>query len=240
MRKPSALVISPHLDDAVFSCGELMAALPGALVITALAGLPPVAMSAPPWDATAGFASARQAVLARREEDRIGLAMLEAQPLWLDYLDGQYGTSPSQAALAEALSAVLLTLTDSLVLAPAGLHHSDHGIVHAACAVVWERDSARPWFFYEDAIHRRTPGALDRQLATWNDAGIVATLAAPSGLRSLPVTKLRKARAVAAYASQYPLFGGEQLADLTAPERYWQWERRHWATARASVTTACA
>lgn len=53
----------------------------------------------------------------------------------------------------------------------------------------------------------------------WHAAGVAATPQTP--LRE-PSHAARKARAVAAYASQLPLFSGAQLADLSAPERYWR------------------
>ncbi|WP_458765840.1 PIG-L deacetylase family protein [Cupriavidus basilensis] len=217
---PPALVISPHLDDAVFSCGAWLAACPGSVVVTVLAGLPPATMAAPPWDAGAGFASARAAVLARREEDRSALAMLRATPLWLDFLDGQYGVPSAPAGLAQAVSEVVAAHPDVPVLAPAGVFHRDHLLVHAACAQAWAGSRERAWLFYEDAIHRRTPGQLQRQLMNWHAAGLAATPQTP--LRE-PSHAARKARAVAAYASQLPLFGSAQLADLSAPERYWRW-----------------
>ena len=34
------LVISPHLDDAVFACGRLIASHPSCVVVTVFAGLP--------------------------------------------------------------------------------------------------------------------------------------------------------------------------------------------------------
>jgi len=34
------LVISPHLDDAVFSCRQLLAQAPGSVVVTVFAGIP--------------------------------------------------------------------------------------------------------------------------------------------------------------------------------------------------------
>ncbi len=36
------VVVSPHLDDAVLGCGQLLAAWPGATVVTVFAGKPAV------------------------------------------------------------------------------------------------------------------------------------------------------------------------------------------------------
>ena len=87
------LVISPHLDDAVFSCGRLLAAAPGSIVVTVFAGIPPRDTPAPPWDRRAGFDRADEAMHARRDEDRRALARLDARPVWLDFLDRDLLTS---------------------------------------------------------------------------------------------------------------------------------------------------
>ncbi|MCV5262168.1 PIG-L family deacetylase, partial [Escherichia coli] len=76
------LVISPHLDDGVFGCGQLLAAHPGSTVLTVFAGVPEAA-PAPEWDRRCGFTSAQAAMAARREEDRRALTRLAARPLWL-------------------------------------------------------------------------------------------------------------------------------------------------------------
>ncbi|WP_420991911.1 PIG-L family deacetylase [Cupriavidus sp. 30B13] len=225
-----ALVVSPHLDDAVFSCGELLAARPGSVVVTVLAGLPPAGAPAPPWDAAAGFAEARQAVLARREEDRAALAMLDAEAVWMPFLDGQYGAAAPVAALAAALALAVAERPGLQVVAPAGIHHSDHFLVHEACARVWAalHRPGTPWLFYEDAIHRRVAGETQLRLSRWRQAGVLASaarLGAGAGDAAASAT-LCKARAVTAYASQLPLFSAAQLADLAAPERYWRWHRR--------------
>ena len=104
-------VVSPHLDDGVFSCGALLAARPGSVVVTALAGrrgvaLPPKWEGVTPWDAACGFAPGDDVIAARRAEDREALSILGASPVWLDFPDAQYGPSPSPAALCRALDRV--------------------------------------------------------------------------------------------------------------------------------------
>jgi len=134
----SVTIISPHLDDAVFSCGMVIADSPGTHVITIFAGAPPPDTPAPAWDRDAGFASARQAVEARREEDRRALAVLGAEAIWLDYWDGQYGRHYRPADIASGIRRVLRIQSDGLVLAPLGLFHPDHVLVHEACRLLME------------------------------------------------------------------------------------------------------
>ncbi|MGH6635951.1 MAG: hypothetical protein ACRED0_07390 [Gammaproteobacteria bacterium] len=48
------LVVSPHCDDGVFSCGQLIEAHPGAVVATVFAGRLPPNHPLPEWDRGAG------------------------------------------------------------------------------------------------------------------------------------------------------------------------------------------
>ena len=64
------LVISPHLDDAVLSCGALLLAHPGATVATLFAASPP-AYTDPlnEHDTDCGFRPGDDTMAVRREED---------------------------------------------------------------------------------------------------------------------------------------------------------------------------
>lgn len=213
-----ALVVSPHLDDAVFSCGDWLAAHPGTLVATVFAGVPRGAQALTPWDAASGFADAREAVAARREEDRAALAMLSAGPIWLDFLDGQYGDSPSQAAVREVLGGVLERSAPGTVLVPAGLFHADHVLVHESILALCRAGRHCSWIMYEDALYRRSAGWLQRRLAALLAAGFCATpVAAPAVALSG-----RKHAALACYRSQLRALG--QPVDIVAPEGYWRLE----------------
>ncbi|ODV44256.1 hypothetical protein AWV79_09795 [Cupriavidus sp. UYMMa02A] len=224
-------VLSPHLDDAIFSCGCLIAAGRNANVLTVFAGLPSPEAALPEWDRAAGFGSAREAVLSRRHEDARALGQLGGHPLWLDLLDSQYLRSYTVEAIAARIEACQVLRESRTVVAPMGLFHSDHILAHAASlllcwpALVMEggRDAEDPaaepqrWLFYEDAIYRRLPGLVQSRLAAWQAEGLVAT---PVHFATAPFLP-RKMEAVNAYASQLPLFSAEQIADIGAPERYW-------------------
>ena len=226
-------ILSPHLDDAVFSCGCLIAAGNNPSVLTVFAGLPSAQMPLPDWDRAAGFASAREAVLSRRHEDARALGQLGGHPLWLDMLDSQYRHAYTIEAIAARIVECQVLRESRTVIAPMGLFHSDHILTHAASlllcrpALVTEggddEDRAalghqgRQWLFYEDAIYRRLPGLVQSQLAAWQRAGLIAT---PVSFATAPFLP-RKMEAVKAYASQLPLFSEAQIADIGAPERYW-------------------
>ena len=82
------VVVSPHFDDAVLGCGQLLSAHPGATVVTVLGGRPEsYPEEVTHWDASGGFATGDDVVAARREEDRNALAVLDATSVWLEFSD---------------------------------------------------------------------------------------------------------------------------------------------------------
>src|SRR3954469_18908439 len=92
-RRVSVVLVSPHLDDGVLSCGELLAGHPGACLVTVFAGRPgPMALTG--WDRDCGFSAGDDVVGARRAEDRAACEVLGATAVWLDFLDAQYGNAP--------------------------------------------------------------------------------------------------------------------------------------------------
>jgi LmbE family N-acetylglucosaminyl deacetylase len=137
------LVVSPHLDDAVFGCGELLAAHPGGIVVTVFAGAPMHYRALTEWDAAAGFSVGQDIMAARREEDRRALAMVGALPLWLDYCDSQYQRPPPAQMLAAALEGTLARHEPDTVVVPLGLFHSDHKLVHEAALITLKRCQRR-------------------------------------------------------------------------------------------------
>jgi LmbE family N-acetylglucosaminyl deacetylase len=230
------LVISPHLDDAVFGCSALLMAHRGACVATVFAGVPEDDVPLPEWDATCGFASAREAMLARREEDRRALALLGATPHWLAFPDAQYRNRRPQAGVPDAIAGVLERMQPDEVAIPAGLFHDDHKAAHEAALEALESHGAGRWLVYEDALYRRVEGLLDERLERLVDAGFVALdLPAPE------IDMETKRAAVACYASQLRgLASGGRPGhrDLALPEHYWSltpWRRRPWSSSRTTV-----
>jgi len=214
------LVFSPHMDDAVFSCADLIARHPGAEVATVFAAAPEGYAGLTPWDAAAGFHGASQAIAWRRDEDRTALSLLRARPRWLPFCDAQYEATPSRESLQAALAQLLRETAPNTVLLPAGLFHSDHVLLHDALLAV--RAEERPgvnWLMYEEALYRRIPGLLQQRLAQLQRDGIAATpLAFPP-----PHEPALKQRAIACYASQLRALAeaANGCADVFAPERYW-------------------
>jgi LmbE family N-acetylglucosaminyl deacetylase len=215
------LVVSPHLDDAVLSAGRVLAAHPGATVATFFSGLPERGLPLTDWDRRCGFASGEQAVLQRREEDRIALSLLEARAVWLDFLDAQYQASPHSDELAEALAPLLRELQPAAVLLPLGLFHSDHLLTHEA---TWQALGRWPDIHvlaYEDVPYRAQPGQVQQRL----------TALAQAQVRATPVrwteegSAAMKSRALRSYETQLRVLGPNAFDDARAPERCWRLER---------------
>ncbi len=100
------LVLSPHYDDAVFSCGGLIARLTAAgrqVLVATVCAAPPAARLSPyaaslhrRWGASSGAepASAEAMIAHRRAEDEAALARIGATGAYLDLPDCIYRTDP--------------------------------------------------------------------------------------------------------------------------------------------------
>lgn len=215
------VVISPHLDDAVLGCGQLLAMHPGSVAITALAGPPARYETVTVWDAAAGFGPGDDVIAARRAEDRAALAILHARPIWLDFLDDQYGDSPSVARLARGLERAITATGLTTIYIPLGFFHNDHTLTHAAMLRVRGRHPSFAWFGYEEPNYRLVPRLQSERLRALRAAGITAT---PAGLSSDAGRDAKRA-AVAEYRSQLRALtapGMPGMMDVFAAERYWR------------------
>ena len=215
------VVISPHLDDAVFGCGQLLATHPGSVVITALAGPPATYETVTGWDAAAGFRPGEDVIAARRAEDRAALAILHARPVWLDFPDDQYGGSPPIATLASALEQAISATELTAIFLPLGLFHNDHKRTHAAMLRVLDRHPYFAWFAYAEPNYRLVPNLREERLQILHAAGIIATLATESS----EAGRDTKRAAVAEYRSQLRALaspGKPGTEDVFAAERYWR------------------
>jgi LmbE family N-acetylglucosaminyl deacetylase len=123
------VVVSPHLDDAVFSLGTTIAAAVRTggevRVLTVFAGDPDSDAPAGDWDSATGFRTHGEAARARREEDRRACAAVGATPEWLPFPDSQYGASATDeqlwAPVAEAAENA-----DCVLVPGFPLVHPDH------------------------------------------------------------------------------------------------------------------
>ncbi|MGE5104008.1 MAG: PIG-L deacetylase family protein [Betaproteobacteria bacterium] len=217
------LFVSPHLDDAVLSCGELIASSPAALVVTVFAGRPSRPTPRTPWDAACGFGPDDDPIAARRGEDRAALDVLGARPLWLDFVDDQYGDPRPAATIAAVLADTVAHEAPGEVYVPLGLFHADHLRASEAALAVLPQFTNLAWRAYADAIYRRIEGAVDERMHALADAGIAFTPVTP---RYAAEAQARKREAVACYASQLQgLRSRRHHDDVFAREAYWQVQR---------------
>jgi LmbE family N-acetylglucosaminyl deacetylase len=230
------VVVSPHLDDAVLGCGRLLAAHPGATVVTVYAGAPPAYPDPMThWDTISGFTAGDDVLAARRQEDRLALAELGATPVWLDFVEHQYLDRPDWVGAdqtVDALEAAIRAARPTAVLAPFGIANPDHTATHEAARAVRERIPEPAWFCYEDMGYKHIPGLLAWRVSQLFRAGTWPTPAAPT----VDHGDAAKQRALAHYGSQLRALEadwqiGEKLA-APAPEQLWRlappppgWER---------------
>lgn len=219
------VILSPHLDDAVFACAQLIARRNDTILAALLAGIPSNDIPLSDWDRSAGFASTDEAVAQRREEDRRALELLHAQPVWLDFCDSQYGEPPAAALLAEAIISFLNTHQPEAVMLPAGLFHADHILAHRAALLAGSQFPELNWYLYEDTFYRRMPSLLQQRLMSLLHLGVDAT---PVCFDTQAQAE-RKRHAVQCYTSQLRALtapGRPGHADIFAPEGYWRLNMR--------------
>jgi LmbE family N-acetylglucosaminyl deacetylase len=123
------VVVSPHLDDGVFSLGATIAANARhgveVRVVTVFGNDPASRADAGPWDRACGFATEGEAASARREEDRRACDLVGAVPTWLPFRDDEYAHGRADATVWESL-APLLSEADCVLVPGFPLAHPDH------------------------------------------------------------------------------------------------------------------
>ena len=225
--KKKWVFLSPHLDDAVYSCGGLIAdqTRRGSQVEiwSICAGDPPAGpLTLFAKALHARWKTGREAVAVRRAEDRLACGLVAAQPRHFDLPDSVYRRDPDTgkafyrstgdifgqpaekeiSAIRERFMPILGPLLDGqerLVL-PLGIGgHVDHQLVR----MLGERLSPAPWYYAD------VPYALDAS----RDWG--ALLPGRGGWRIFPLSAQGFRRwfaAAAAYASQLSTFWEDEWA----------------------------
>jgi LmbE family N-acetylglucosaminyl deacetylase len=220
------LVISPHLDDVVLSCGALLLAHPGALVATLFAASPPVYTDPlNEHDTACGFQPGDDTMAIRRVEDEQALRAVGATPRWLRWCQNSHVERTDPLAVpdgaVDALVAVIDDVQPSCVVAPLGLSHVDHQACHASALAAYETAGSVPWLWYSDLPYVFIPRVLAARFRALHKAGYVASPACPTVSPDLAA----KWRAFEQYPTQVPVLDG--LWDLRArlprtSEQYWQ------------------
>jgi LmbE family N-acetylglucosaminyl deacetylase len=212
-----AMVISPHLDDAVLSVGQVMAGRPEMTVVTVFSGVPQDCQQTNTYDVNCGFASAAEAITARRAEDREALRILDADPVWLDFVDDQYNEPAGEADItARLLSAAAVTMP-TLLIGPLGLSHPDHLITRRTFQRLVAATGIEAWV-YEDLPYRvLCPEEVPEALAWWKEKGHRPEL---GFVGTGPLE--RKREALSHYRSQMWAIDALSEHAYLCPERLWR------------------
>ncbi len=220
------VVVSPHLDDAVLSCGEVISQLDDCVVLTVFAGSPRSWEVHRLWDHDlCGFADGTDVVAARLREDDAALGSLGVAAARLSFLDEQYrqpGMEPSQEELGELMAAAIDRTDAATVLMPLGLGHNDHRLTAAGCRHAALDRSHLHWFAYQDLPYGYEPEMFGPQAV---DEALRSLY--PLAPRTIELGNGRGAHAKLAALDQYPSqmrgLGARGSAALK-PERYWRLE----------------
>jgi LmbE family N-acetylglucosaminyl deacetylase len=239
--------LSPHLDDAVLSCGgrtwQQVQAGEHVLAVTICAGAPaPNALLSPfVQELHMRWGHVTDAVAGRQEEDLAALALLGAEAVHWPYTDCIYRQTPdgrfpyasrealfgeihpAERDLVAELAARLKELSlsqDGTVYAPLGVgHHVDHQIVRQAAEA-----SAQPLIYYEEFPYAEDAQAVQAAL----EEGQWKANSVPLSEKALQA----KIAAIACYRSQISTFWAS-LTEMAAAvrafagrtdgsaERYW-------------------
>ena len=230
------LILAPHLDDAVLSCGGQIRQLAdqgrSVLVVTLFAGRPITDLSPFAQQVHRSWGDPPDVLDMRTAEERMAMKVLGAEYRLLDAPEAMYrGPSggggwyyesrealfgevhPDECYLPSQLAAVvdeMVPAGEVTIAAPLAVgHHVDHELTHAAARLL--RHRGHEVVFYEDYPYAQRPGLLEKareaHAAQHWSARLVALTAADLAAK---ITALK------AYRSQVPgLFGREEyMADL--------------------------
>jgi LmbE family N-acetylglucosaminyl deacetylase len=213
------LVISPHLDDAVFSCEALLKFAGDARVFTIFGGDAPQGAPIAKWDLQCGFTVGTNVMEARRNEDAQALGVLGAVPIWgTELQEGYRADPPDDDHVTKLIIEAITTNAPSHVVFPLGLSHTDHLLVASATgAAVRALEVSDAFVYAERPYAQRQPGIVKRRCAELRAQGVELSTAVLS----------RRARkgdrsAIRCYASQ---LRGLQMSAFRMGlfrERYWQ------------------
>jgi LmbE family N-acetylglucosaminyl deacetylase len=220
------VVVSPHLDDAVFSAWHLLDGPGDVRVVNVVTALP--AEGTPPrWDRISGARDSVQRMRDRLEEDGRALALAGRSATGLDFLDAQYRDRPLDA---EALEAGLeRAVGDDELVAPAGIgEHPDHIAVRDAGLALGARGAAVSFyaelpyateFGWPAWVDASEPDPFVDPDAYWSDAWapLFDARYAPIPIELDEEAQRRKIQAMREYRTQFPALEGGDRRRLTHP-----------------------
>jgi hypothetical protein len=223
------VILSPHLDDAVLSCWQVLTE-PGELfVVNVFAGIPGNLRAPAWWDRYTGATDSAARVRERIDEDREALALAGRTAVNLGFLDEQY--RDDEQALDPLIEEIgRLLPAGATVYAPAAFaSHTDHALVRAAALRL--RAAGFDVSLYADLPHANVhglpawvrnshrPASKDLVGAAWEHALAGSGAMGPTVHELDPDAHSRKLAAVAMYGTQIGALAelvGRPLSDRDA------------------------
>lgn len=217
--KGRLLVISPHLDDAVFSCEALLKFVRDVRVLTVFGGDAPQGAPLAGWDMQCGFGVGTNVMACRRAEDAQALRAVDAVPIWgTELQEGYRADGPDDGRVVSLIIETLSAVEPSHVLFPLGLSHRDHLLV-ASASIAATRDLrvVKKFVYAERPYAQRRPGIVRERRRELGAEGITLQ----------PVAIPRRARrgdrsAIRCYESQLRGLRISAFRLGLFRERYWR------------------
>ena len=214
LQSSDSVVVSPHPDDAVLSCWDVLTRPGVRHVVTVFAGLPEPGTPPSAWDRLTECTDPRERVVRRRAEDRRALRHAGLDAVHLDFVGAVHRRGPLDAG---ALHAALETAIGDYptVYLPAAIGgHPDHVAVrNAALAVAAGRRrllyADQPYaarFGWPSWVTGAPAGAgldVGGWLAAHLPAGVADTDPPPDVVRLTGAAQSAKCRAITEYGSQF-------------------------------------
>jgi LmbE family N-acetylglucosaminyl deacetylase len=173
--KGPILIVSPHLDDAVFSCSGIIRSVTNPIVHTVFAGDAPLDQPLSHWDQACGFMYGTNVMEERRNEDRTASNRLSATTSWNQQLQEQYRTGDiDHVAVTNELLRTIEKIRPVAVMSPLGLQHTDHlALASILWTIVGEQFPDIAWYLYADKPYAdRRPTLVRQRLVELRDKGL--------------------------------------------------------------------
>ncbi|QOC93473.1 PIG-L deacetylase family protein [Micromonospora craniellae] len=197
------LIVSPHFDDAVLSCGDtLLSGSAATTVLTVCGGSPGPGTPPSSWDWRCGFIDGHQAATRRQQEDERACAAAGATPVHLPFADFPYSGPKDIEAVATAIEPYLTEAEE--IWAPTGIGiHEDHLATREAVLLAAQRLAIPRLLLYADNPYAGALGwaTLDEERTgtlRWADA--FASLPDGVALSELQLRRLTPAATAAKIA----------------------------------------
>jgi LmbE family N-acetylglucosaminyl deacetylase len=218
------LVLSPHLDDAVFSVATLLhAAAADTMVVTFFTDAEPGPGGA--WTRDAGFSDTAQEFAARRLEDTRAMEQLGCSHLHVGLKGGQLNEEQAHTWIQRWNKEIGIPDEHTLILLPAA---AGGDRPYTSWQVMWNRLTRQPFGAPAHGDHRQVRDVFWNALSghpcrlgfyaelpyVWKQGDLALELELTSAFRkplqrvTIPPDQQRKLQAVSCYASQMPLVFG--------------------------------